>query len=106
MKKIYDNRIENGNDKGVRAFEPLIRVVMRAFGGKQFVCPFSCGRNTRCRENSLFLTEQHVRDKHDAESDKQSIGRASLASVRVGFGDHFVADDVEHHTAGKGKRKG
>ena len=54
----------------------------------------------------MELSEQNVRKKHEAEADEQRIGCAAFVSVCVRFGDHFVADDVEHGAACEGKRKG
>ena len=52
------------------------------------------------------LSEQNVGYKHNAKADKQSICGASLASVGVGFGYHFITYNVKHCAACKGKRKG
>ena len=41
-----------------------------------------------------FLVQQHIEYQHQAEADQKHIGCAALRAVSVGFGDHFVADDV------------
>ena len=54
----------------------------------------------------MILSKQNVGDQHEAEADQKGVGGASLASVDVGLGDHFVADDVQHGAARKGEGEG
>ena len=43
--------------------------------------------------------------QHQAEAHQKRIGGAPFIAV-MGFGDHFVADDIEHGAPCKGKGKG
>ncbi len=52
------------------------------------------------------LPQQEIEHQHHGKAKKERIGRAALASVGMGLGDHLVADDVEHRAACKGKREG
>ena len=54
-------------------------------------------KNRKPKDSYLFIdrsTKQHVKNEHKAKAEKQRIGGAALASVRVGFWDHFIGDDV------------
>jgi len=53
-----------------------------------------------------YLSQQNIRHQHNAEPHEQGIGSAPLTAVGVGFGDHFVADDVEHGATRKGESEG
>ena len=44
----------------------------------------------------LFSSQQDVGDEHYAKADEERVGRAAFVPMRVGLGDHFIADDVEH----------
>ena len=52
------------------------------------------------------LTEKHVGDEHEAESEKEGISCSSFFAVSVSFGDHLVADHVKHGTSREGKSEG
>ena len=52
------------------------------------------------------VLHKEIHQEHKAEACKQSVGSASLTSVGVGLGYHFVAYDVEHGSARKGEGEG
>ena len=54
----------------------------------------------------FVLTEQDVCHEHHAKANEERIRCAALVTVGVRFGDHLVADDVEHRAARKGDRDG
>ena len=54
---------------------------------------------------NLFLSQQHIGNQHQAETDEQCISNTGGVAV-VSFGNHFVTDDVEHGAAGKCQGKG
>ena len=55
----------------------------------------------------MQLDKEHIGYQHQAKACQKGIGGATLASVGMGFGNHFVADDVKLSSAGKcqGKRQ-
>ena len=66
------------------------------------------------RENSkavfsfykIGLAQKEADCHHQAKADQKGVGCPTLFTVGVGFGDHFIADNVKHRTACKGKCKG
>ena len=54
-----------------------------------------------CLHIRVFLTEYRVGDHHNTKTDHQSERGTALTAVRVGFGDNFVADNVQHRAARK-----
>ena len=54
----------------------------------------------------IHLSQQHVGDEHDAKADQQCIRGTALTTMSMRLGNHFIADDVQHSTACKGKCKG
>jgi len=51
------------------------------------------------------LSQKNVRDEHYTKADEKRVRRAALVTVSVSFGNHLVADNVEHRAAREGKRK-
>ena len=53
-----------------------------------------------------MLPKKHIEYEHQAEACEERVGRTALGAVGMCFGDHFIADDIEHRTAGKGEGEG
>ena len=47
-----------------------------------------------------------VHQDHHDNADEQGIGGQPLIPIAVGFRNHFIADHVEHRSAGKGQGEG
>ncbi len=54
---------------------------------------------------ALSSSEEKVGNEHDGKADEERICCSSLASVGMGLGYHFVADDIQHRAARKGECK-
>ena len=83
----------------------VLKVVFIFFSPRLFFASFFSPKRKK-RKPKTHSGEQGVHGEHQAEAEEQRPGRAVLRAVGVRLGDHLVADDVEHRTAGKGEGEG
>ena len=51
----------------------------------------------------ISSSQPYIEEQHDHEADRETECRPVLMAGTVGFGNDFVADDVEHRPGGEGE---
>ena len=53
--------------------------------------------------SDIASSQPDIKEQHQNEPDCETERRPVLMAAALGFGDDFVADDVEHRSRGKGQ---
>ena len=66
----------------------------------------NCHLALKTQSFAFALSEKYVGNEHETETEEKGIRCPSFLAVGVSFGDHLVADNVQHGTSRKGESEG